>query len=388
MAGKPRALALCPEAPYPMWGGGALRTASLLNYLGGRYDTDVLLFSDRAGWDPAAALPSGLAARSGVIPMPEHSRSTAARVLRNARRLAQNVPPLVDRFAGFENEIADFIHGRYYELAVIEHFWCAHYQPLLREHANRVVLDLHNVESQLHRRYGQAEGGWQALAHERFAKACERLERVWLPRFDHLLVTSDVGASLPNAIVYPNTLPLTPAPARDEKERIIFSGNMEYHPNVQAVKWFAAHVWPWLAVRHPALEWRLAGKNEHAVRSLVSHLPRVHLTGMIEDAAVELAQARVAVVPLLSGSGTRLKILEAWAAGTPVVSTPLGAEGLGELEDLPLVLASNGPEIAEAIDGLLTDTGRRSSLASRARELFEQRFTWPAAWERLRCKGI
>lgn len=386
MAGKPRALLLSPEAPYPMWGGGALRTASLLHYLAERYEVDAVLFSDQPDWDPAAALPAGLAARTQVIAMPAHSRSTMARVVRNTRRLLQNVPPLVDRFAGFETRIEAFIRDRYYELAVIEHFWCAPYLAVLRKHANRVALDLHNIESQLHRRYGEAEGGVQAIAHERFAKAYERLENQWLPRFDHLLVTADAEALWPNATVYPNTLPPVALPTRDEKDRIVFSGNLEYHPNVQAVKWFAREVWPGLAEQHPELEWRLVGKNQHAVQKLVAHLPRVHLTGMVEDAVAELAQARVAVVPLLSGSGTRLKILEAWAAGTPVVSTPLGAEGLGE--DLPLVLAASGPEIAQAVDRLLADSGERARIAGCARGLFEQRFTWRSAWERLDRRGI
>ena len=83
-----------------------------------------------------------------------------------------------------------------------------------------------------------------------------------------------------------------------------------------------------LRERWPGLVWRLVGKNPEAVRRIHSGDPRIEVIGPVDDAVRELARARVAVVPLLAGSGTRLKILEAWAAGLPVVSTTIGAEGL------------------------------------------------------------
>jgi glycosyltransferase involved in cell wall biosynthesis len=371
-----------------MWGGGALRTASILNYLAGRYSLDLVLFREGRSWDPSAALPKDLAERILVVDLPVHSRGFPARLIRNAGRLLRGAPPLIDRFAGYETRIEPFLRGHEYDLAVIEHFWCAPYEPLLRRCARRVTLNLHNIESRLHERYGAAEGGVQALAHSRFASAYARLERRWIPRFDGVLVPSEGDALWPNAAVYPNALPFMEAPARQERERIIFTGNLAYHPNVQAVRWFASEVWPGLAARHPSLEWRLAGKNEEAVRGLVAHLPRVHLTGMIEDSMAELAAARVAVVPLLSGSGTRLKILEAWASGTPVVSTPIGAEGLGGEGELPLVLASDAAGFARAIEALLADESGRRGLAGRGRRYWEQRFTWQAAWKALENYGI
>src|SRR5207249_5012557 len=128
-------------------------------------------------------------------------------------------------------------------------------------------------------------------------------------------------------------------PATDEKaeedeedeeaeEAIVFSGNMEYHPNVSAVGFFRSEVWPQLRARWPGLVWRLVGKNPQAVRRFTSGDSRIQVVGPVENAIRELARARAAVVPLLTGSGTRLKILEAWAAGLPVVSTTVGAEGL------------------------------------------------------------
>jgi glycosyltransferase involved in cell wall biosynthesis len=89
------------------------------------------------------------------------------------------------------------------------------------------------------------------------------------------------------------------------------------------------------------------------------------------------------VVPLLSGSGTRFKILEAWAAGRAVVSTRIGAEGLGARDGEHLLVADDAVGFADAVQGLLDDRARARALADAGRVLYLDRYTWPAAWERL-----
>ncbi len=115
----PKALFLSAEAPYPLAGGGALRSASLLNYLARTRAVDVIVFRQPGEPNPAAAIPPGLARRVTVIDLPKHSRSAAARFVRNAVRLAGGVPPLVDRFAGFGRRISEAIAGSRYEVGVV-----------------------------------------------------------------------------------------------------------------------------------------------------------------------------------------------------------------------------------------------------------------------------
>jgi glycosyltransferase involved in cell wall biosynthesis len=105
--------------------------------------------------------------------------------------------------------------------------------------------------------------------------------------------------------------------------------------------------------------------------------------GPVDDAIPLLAAAKVCVVPLLSGSGTRFKILEAWAAGRAVVSTTLGAEGLGARDGEHLLLADDPDAFAQAVLRLWNDPALRSRLGDAGRALYDQRFTWPAAWRRL-----
>lgn len=384
---SPAALFLAPETPYPLAGGGALRSASLLEYLAGRYAVDVVVFRQPGAPDPRGSFPPHLVRRLAVLDLPPNLRHAPARAWRNAARLMRGVTPLVDRFSGFENAVGAFTAGRRYELAVIEHSWCAPYREQAAAVAARTALDLHNIESLLHARCARADAPPGALAHRFFARASLAFERRWLPRFDILLTASEPDARwarrmapAARVLVYPNALPVVPTPPRAEQHVVAFSGNLEYHPNHSAVRFFARDIWPWLRARHPGLVWRLIGKNEHAVRRIVSARAGIECTGPVPDAVAELARAKVAVAPLLAGSGTRLKILEAWAAATPVVSTALGAEGLGATDGENILLADCAPAFVRAIDALLADESLRRRIGCAGRALYESRFTWPAAW--------
>jgi polysaccharide biosynthesis protein PslH len=346
-------------------GGGGLRSASLLEYLRTKYDVQVATFT-----------------------LPHHSKHLAARAWRNGLRALRGVPPLIDRFAGFEGQLA--LDGRY-KVAVIEHFWCAPYADALRPHCDLLVLDLHNIESELTATHARATRGLEAMAHRRFADAYRKLEREWIPKFDLVLAASEedrrrIGHR--NVNVYPNALPVIEVPPVAEENCIVFSGNLEYHPNIEAVRWFASSIWPRLREKNNDLTWNLVGRNADAIRSLVKGDPRVRVVGPVNDAIAAIAAARVVVVPLLSGSGTRFKILEAWAAQRAVVSTSIGAEGLGASDGEQLLIADDVSRFAGAVQEMLDDRARAKKIGTAGRALYLDRYTWPAAWKKLASSGI
>jgi polysaccharide biosynthesis protein PslH len=386
----PKALFLSPESPYPTIGGGPLRTASLLEYLSRRFSVDAIFFREAGAPDPALSVPSGIVDRLDVLELPRHSKSALARAARNSIRIVRNRPPLVDRFSGFQDAIGKLAAREQYVASVVEHFWCATYVEQLGPNSRRVILDLHNIESAWHHSLAENESGARRVALRRFATVCVALERELLPKFDHLLVTSEEDARLARGMapdagttVYPNALPEIPQPVRREREEIVFSGNLEYAPNILAVRFFHDRIWPELRERWPALKWKIVGKNPDSIRSITGGDSRIELTGFVEDAVAALATSKVAVVPVLAGSGTRVKILEAWAAGTAVVSTALGAEGLGCRNGEHLLLADHPSDFAGAVSRLLESTAMRDKMGATGRKLFEERFTWPAAWRSL-----
>lgn len=387
---RPAAVVISPEAPYPMHGGGAIRTASLLDYLAGHYDLDLILFRQAGDSDPAASLPPGLVRRSSTITLPFHSRRPLAWALRNGRRWLLGTPPLLNRFSQQGDQIAGALKGCTYELGVIEHFWCAPYVEQLTSVCRHTTMDLHNIESELHGSCGRSMAWPVSSAHRRFQRACAREERRWLPRFSRLLVTSEEDAQRVQGCaprvpvtIYPNALPSVCVPVRQEEDVIGFSGNFEYHPNIQGVRFLVEEVWPRLTRQFPDLKLRLIGKNPGAVAHLLGGVTRIEATGPVEDAIDELAKVKVVVVPLVSGSGTRLKILEAWAAARPVVSTTLGAEGLRARNGKEIVLADTATAFAASVSELLCSKEGRRRIGCAARHTFEERFTWQTAWKSL-----
>ncbi len=394
---RPSAIVISPEAPYPMHGGGAIRTASLLHYLAPRYDLDLILFRQAGDSDPALSLPPGLARSVRTVTLPFHSRRRLPWLVRNGRRWLVGAPPLLNRFSGESRDIAEILRGRHYEVGVIEHFWCAPYVSQLAAVCERTVLDLHNIESELHgscarlgARLGSPLLSPTAIAHRRFERSYVRKEKFLLPKFSRLLVTCEedglrVRQLAPDTpvTVYRNALPLVPIPSRTEELAIGFSGNFEYHPNITAVRFLIKEIWPRLISRFPALKLRLIGKNPACLARCLAGAPNVETTGPVEDAIAELARVQVVVVPLLTGSGTRLKILEAWAAARPVVSTSIGAAGLEARSNVDIVLADDPGAFAASVTGLLGSIDWRRRIGCAARHTFEEGFTWEAAWRTL-----
>ena len=387
---RPQALVVSPEAPYPAVGGGPLRTASLIDYLARRYNVDVITFRENPGDE--RPFPADRVRNVLVLDLPDHARTPLARALRNVRRFAGARPPLLDRYSGFGGQISQWAGERVYNLTLVEHFWCAPYAGALRDHSERLVLDLHNVESVLQQTTAGSERWPLSAMFRRFGAVYAGLEREWLPRFDQVLVTSAEDANRvaelapeASAVIYPNAIPRVAQPQTGEDQAIAFSGNLQYHANALAIEWFARHVWPEVRRRHPDLEWRLIGRHPEAVRERGAG---IRVVGPVEDAIVELAAAKIAVVPLRSGSGTRFKILEAWAAGRAVVSTTLGAEGLGAVAGEHLLIADDEAPFVAAIELLLDDAELRARLGANGRKLYLERFTTETAWRALEAAGF
>jgi glycosyltransferase involved in cell wall biosynthesis len=406
-------LMLSPEPPWPLNSGGAFRTASLLHYFARFAEVDLILISESG---TPAPLPEGLVRSQKVIPLRRHNRSLAARFVRNAGRAIRGAPPLIDRLAGLEKPIEQAIQGRSYDFGIVEHFWCAPYVDQLSTRCKKTVINLHNIESVLHNRYsGVGEGfsngvsnflGEQLIrvGQRRFAAASRKLESELLPRFSAVLATSENDACLVHEIapgaqvhVYPNSLPWlempgVEAPASPEYRRLVFSANFEYHPNIDAVRFLVGGIWPQIRERYPELRLRLVGRGDSFIRHLLpsgtvlSGTERdtgIEVTGPVEDAQAEIAQAMIVVAPLRAGSGTRLKIIEAWAAARCVVATPLAAEGLDAVDGVNIALAADATTFAETVFRLMEDPAARQRLGAAGRRIFEDNYSWEAVWKRL-----
>jgi glycosyltransferase involved in cell wall biosynthesis len=216
------------------------------------------------------------------------------------------------------------------------------------------------------------------------------LQRTIARNVERVVLCSELDASRfgePNSAIVANGFEIPERPAGreviDGNPTILLQGMLRYAPNTDAAVWLATSIAPRLRDLVPDLEIRLVGDPNDAVSNLHDP-PRTIVVGRVPEMEPELARADLVVVPMRYGSGTRVKILEAMAHRVPVVSTTLGAEGLGLKAGVHLMVADDPDDFAKACAELLSDTERRRSMAEAAYQEFLRRHHWGVPREQIR----
>ena len=248
------------------------------------------------------------------------------------------------------------------------------------------VLFQHNVESALWQRVAATET--HPVKRHFFkieASKMLRYERSALQRFHHVVAVSEndrgqmrgMSPSCPITVV-PTGVDCTEftvaPPSRTPPERIVFVGSMDWEPNIDAVTYFAAEIWPSIRNQFPQATFEIVGRNPHPkVQRLASD--SIKVTGTVPAVTDYFREATIVVVPLRAGGGTRLKIFEAMAMGKAVVSTSIGAEGLDVQSGRDLILADTSAAFIDSITMLLRDEGTRHKYEQAAAKLASQ-YDW------------
>lgn len=168
------------------------------------------------------------------------------------------------------------------------------------------------------------------------------------------------------------------------RDEILFTGNLGYFANVEAAIWFNREVFPRIRARRPEVKWLLVGARPHrSLLSLARKDPGIEVQADVERMHPYLARASLAVAPIRTGSGQSLKVLEAMAAGTPLVATPFAVRELAVESGRHLWLAGEPEAFADQVLSLLEDPLRAQTLAASARALVESQYTWRQAVEQL-----
>jgi polysaccharide biosynthesis protein PslH len=212
------------------------------------------------------------------------------------------------------------------------------------------------------------------------ARRWERLQHRLAEAVDATVVCSKLDKrrlGVANAVVIPNGYEEPAAGANGSSSENVMSmvGLFHYGPNQDGARFFVRDVLPRVRSRIPDATVRFVGRHDGHLGDL-DQAEGVELTGEVEDVPTELAHARVAIVPLRAGSGTRLKVLEAFACRVPVVSTSLGCEGLELTPDRDLLVADEPAAFADACIRLLSDDQLHDRVTADARALFQSRYRW------------
>ena len=388
-------LFLTPQAPYPPRQGAALRNYHLLRHCASKHEVHLLtcLPLQAEEWSEPELL--NICSRVEGFHQPErplHSRlisSLASTRPDMALRLEQEWShTILQRMLAEEN----------YDLVQVEGLEMAPYGfRILGASGDRppVVFDAHNAEYLLQKRaaltdvrsldrwhaavYSMLQ--WRKLYHyERaFCRAVDGIVSVSEP--DRRALTSlapqTPTVSVPNGIEIsryePEPLPAASPPL------LVFTGKMDYRPNVDAMLWFGLKVFPRIR-RQLDVRLQIVGMDPHPRLDRLRKITGVELTGAVDDIVPYMHDASVYLTPMRVGGGTRFKILEALACAKPVVSTSLGVEGIPLRDGEHLCIADDEQSFADAVLSLLRDQaagGERSlALGTAGRSFVEERFTW------------
>ena len=261
----------------------------------------------------------------------------------------------------------------------------------------RLICDWHNIESELLARYAEnaPDAARRFYAH-RTTALLRRLERQLLHMCDAHTVCSDrerrlllEQASSARIEVAGNGVDVeyfsrTTSGESVSRRSLVFVGSMDYHANIDAALYFANEIWPEVRVRRPDLEFVVVGSRPTPEILALRNQPGITVTGTVDDIRPYYRNALAVVVPLRIGSGTRLKVLEAMAAGTPVISTTLGAEGLAVKDGTDILIADSPLAMADRVASLKAGSPHWQSLAANAHELVKTHYDWSIIGETLR----
>ncbi|MDQ3705331.1 MAG: glycosyltransferase [Chloroflexota bacterium] len=234
--------------------------------------------------------------------------------------------------------------------------------------------------------------GPKRLAYEIEYRRMRDYEQAVVGRYPELIVTSPADKQALGGRDGITVLPMGVdlerfqfrGPDGRDAQTIIFTGNMGYHPNEEAVLWFAAEVWPSLRATHPQLVWQVVGTNPtERVRALAQPENGVEVLGWVPDVSDYLGRATISICPLRSGSGIQMKVQEAMSVGAPVVATSIANRGVGGVPGRDLLVADTADDFAAAVTCLLDNPQKRACLGHAGRQFVEQQFQWERHAEQL-----
>jgi sugar transferase (PEP-CTERM/EpsH1 system associated) len=378
----------------PLDKGGKLRTWHLMRHLARRHDITYVSFADPDQPESDRTGMSEVCSELITVPRRERQKSGPRFLASVARHLLDPVPYAVAQYrsAEFRRAVRSTLARTDFDRVVCDFLVPAINLP--SQLPCPALLFTHNVEAEIWRRHAATAQGWlrKKLYAVQWARM-QRFERRTLRRFGRVLAVSALDRATfarlyPDSTAAPvsviptgeDTAYFTPQPADPSgPARIVFTGSMDWLPNVDGVLHFVRTILPLIRSEQPDVVFTIVGRSPTAEIRRLAAEPSIEVTGSVDDIRPYLAASTVNVVPLRIGGGTRLKIFEAMAAGRAVVSTTIGAEGLPAEPGRHLLLEDDPAAFARAVITLLRNPAQRREMEAAARTLVTTRYDWAAA---------
>ena len=393
---RPRLLFLCQTLPYPPDGGVWIRTYHVLRLLARAFDITALCF-ERAS--SAGSKDDQRAARTALSPFADvevfsipQKHSRARFIWDHSRSVACSrvYTAYLYESRAFRKRLREVLQSTKFDLVHVDSLDLASY---LRSTCDvPTVCVHHDVESSLLRRRADVERSpWRRHYLRMQAGFMEETERHWCARLALNVMVSPHDAErleklVPSArtSVVPNGVDLEEfRPTGSGGDGIAYVGGTSPFPNLDALDFFCDLVLPHLRAALPGPRIRWIGRASAAERHRYQEQCGVDLTGYVDDVRPLMADAACHIVPLRLGGGTRLKILNSWAMGKPVVATSIGCEGLDAVDGTNILIRDDPRSFADAIVRLIADRELQETIGKAGRATVERLYSWDAIGDAL-----
>lgn len=307
-----------------------------------------------------------------------------------------------DQVPAMSDKIRQLVNSTAFDVIHADQLWMAPYalnaKLNVTSSSPRLILDQHNAVHLIPKRLAESETNpLKRLFLLREARLlanyepeiCAQFDQVvWVTAEDYQAVTklSQLAASEPaSAPIIPicaDPVQVEPVQRNPKGRRITFLGSLHWPPNAQGILWFAEHVFPQIRAEIPDVLLTVIGKDPPAGLAGAG----VEVTGYVADLKSYLSETVVFIVPLHAGGGMRVKILDAWSWGLPIVSTTIGAEGIDVHPEQDMLIADTAPAFAQAVIRILGDPILAQQLAQNGRSTVINKYNWQtsySAWDKI-----
>jgi polysaccharide biosynthesis protein PslH len=372
-------LQIANKFPYPAKDGGSIASLSLAKSLAslGHQVTVMAINTSKHFTDPAT-VPSELTEAIRFISVPVNTDIKIFKLARNF--LFSSLPYNAERFISkdFDLMLKKLLAEEKFDIIQLEGLYLAPYLKTIRLHSDaRVVMRAHNIEHEIWTRAVTLEKGIRKYYIRHLSGRIRKMELQYLNRYDAILpITArdesqlkKLGCKLPGHVVPMgvNAAELLPDHSLMEFPSVFHIGALDWLPNQEGLFWFFEHAWDKILETHPTLRFYLAGRNAPAHFKSLPY-KNIIFVGEVEDAYDFIRSKAVMIVPVLSGSGMRIKIIEGMALGKAIVTTSIGTEGIATTHGQDILVADDPDEFADQVIRLVENRNFYLEIGENARK--------------------
>lgn len=276
----------------------------------------------------------------------------------------------------------------------MEGLYLCPYIALIRRYSlAKIVYRAHNIENEIWSRTAQMTRGFKKWYFKLLAKRIKRFEKSYLNDYDLLVPITDRDAEILNELG--NKKPhftsqtgidlsfLVPNAKNLEYPSLFHIGSLDWSPNQEGLLWFISNCWPVLNEKYPELKFYIAGRNAPEWLEKKFEQNNIKYLGEIDDAYCFINSKAIMLVPLFSGSGMRIKIVEGMALGKPIVTTSIGTEGIETTSGKDILIADDVESFNAAISTLVDNREKFQTIGKNAIDLIHEKFDNLALAEKL-----